>query len=139
MRDDEAVISSLVLTHTGMGDKKVQVNTVTLYESRHKFFTLFSSTPSASSQENKPGWPKIGKTPTIKSARSITSTSARLAWEESPRRSRPPSVSPSEGPIATPNTGSSMYDGTEGVQSTASSSETRNENYFVKTLKTKLR
>ena len=93
----------------------------------------------------------------MKTARSTTMTS-RLPWEKSPRTSRPPSVSPSEGstatpsegssnyegPVgiqstATPSDGSSNYEGPAGIQSTASSSETRNDNYFVQKFKTRPR
>ena len=58
----------------------------------------------------------------MKTARSTTMTS-RLPWEESPRTSRPPSVSPSEGSTATPSDGSSNYEGPVGIQSTATPSD----------------
>ena len=71
--------------------------------------------------------------PSMKTALSTTSTT-RLPWEESPRTSRPPPVSPSEGsslsgrPVgiqstATPREGSSSSEGTRAIQSTATPNE----------------
>ena len=71
--------------------------------------------------------------PSMKTALSTTSTT-RLPWEESPRTSRPPPVSPSEGsslsgrPVgiqstATPREGSSSSEGPRGIQSTATKSD----------------
>ena len=107
-----------------------------------KIITLFSSTPFASSLANKPEWQKIKESiylpPSIKTARSTTLRTTRLPWEESPRKTRPPSVSPSEGSTA----GSSMYEGPVGIQSTATSSDgvtTIDDNYFVQKFKTRPR
>ena len=126
-----------------------------------KIITLFSSTPFASSLANKPEWQKIKESiylpPSIKTARSTTLRTTRLPWEESPRKTRPPSVSPSEGSTA----GSSMYEGPVGIQSTATPSEgsslserpveiqststssdrvtTIDDNYFVQKFKTRPR
>ena len=48
---------------------------------------------------------------------------SRLPWEESPRTTSPPSVSPSEGSTATPSDGSSNYEGPVEIQSTATPSD----------------
>ena len=85
----------------------------------HEITTLFSSSPLSTSTvlANEPG-PEIRRTnylpPTM--IMMITSTAARLPWKESPRPSRPPSVSPSEGSIATPSDGSSMSEGSVEIQ-----------------------
>ena len=80
---------------------------------------------------NEPGWPITRKynylPPSIITARS---TSTRLPWEGSPRPSRPPPVSPSEGSsisetlgeiqsTAPTSDGSSTSEGPGGTQSTA--------------------
>ena len=138
---EEAFISFHVLTLTGLGVGQVQVND-SWHLLWHKIISLFSSPPFASSLTNKPDWQKIKEStylpPSIKTARSTTITS-RLPWEESPHTTRPPSVSPSEGSTAAPSDGSSMYEGPAGKQSTATPSETRNDNYFVQKFKTRPR
>ena len=82
---------------------------------------MFSSSPLSTSTllANEPE-PEIRRTNYLPPTMIITtSTAARLPWEESPRPSRPPSVSPSEGSTATPSDGSSLSEGPVEIKSKA--------------------